>query len=373
MSETRLEDGGDLDRPQRDPGARLPHRRADGSRLLRRGGVLDRCAASCRAQAVGAVMEAMLVASIDHGVTPPSTLAVRNAAADRCAAQRLLGRGRAGGQPPPRRRGGELHEAACARCRAGRRRVESTRRRRGGSDRPRRRPPTAACPGSGTASTPTTRAAGGCSRSAREAGVAGAARRRSPRPIVAALAKGGKKLPLNVDGAIAAVLADLGFSPELANGFFILARTAGLDGPRRRGAGARAADAPHRPVCRRVRRRGAAVAVRGRGEAEAVSSLVRKTSDQKDRTPDCRAVPRRRIDAMANYRIAWMPGDGIGNDCHGGDAPRARRVALRRDVHPRGHRLGVLVPRGRRPARRAPSTCWATSTPPCSAPSPRSR
>ena len=45
--------------------------------------------------------------------------------------------------------------------------------------------------------------------------------------IVAELAAGGKALPLNVDGAIAAVLADLGFHPDLANGFFILARTAG--------------------------------------------------------------------------------------------------------------------------------------------------
>ena len=45
--------------------------------------------------------------------------------------------------------------------------------------------------------------------------------------LVAELVATGKALPLNVDGAIAAVLADLGFAPELANGFFILARTAG--------------------------------------------------------------------------------------------------------------------------------------------------
>ena len=45
--------------------------------------------------------------------------------------------------------------------------------------------------------------------------------------IVWELAAGGKALPLNVDGAIAAVLADLGFHPDLANGFFILARTVG--------------------------------------------------------------------------------------------------------------------------------------------------
>jgi len=38
----------------------------------------------------------------------------------------------------------------------------------------------------------------------------------------------GKKQPINVDGAIAAVLLELGFEPELMNGFFIMARVPGL-------------------------------------------------------------------------------------------------------------------------------------------------
>ncbi len=38
----------------------------------------------------------------------------------------------------------------------------------------------------------------------------------------------GKALPINVDGAIAALLCDLGFPPEIGNAFFIIARTAGL-------------------------------------------------------------------------------------------------------------------------------------------------
>jgi len=38
----------------------------------------------------------------------------------------------------------------------------------------------------------------------------------------------GKRLPINVDGAIAAVLCELGFPPELGNAFFIMARTPGL-------------------------------------------------------------------------------------------------------------------------------------------------
>ncbi|HRX87078.1 MAG TPA: citryl-CoA lyase [Phycisphaerae bacterium] len=49
------------------------------------------------------------------------------------------------------------------------------------------------------------------------------------RLIESALAKQlGKKLPINVDGAIAAVLLELGFEPELMNGFFIIARVPGL-------------------------------------------------------------------------------------------------------------------------------------------------
>jgi citrate synthase len=46
--------------------------------------------------------------------------------------------------------------------------------------------------------------------------------------IQKALANKGKPLPINVDGAIAAVLVDLGFVPELANAFFFMARVPGL-------------------------------------------------------------------------------------------------------------------------------------------------
>jgi citrate synthase len=38
----------------------------------------------------------------------------------------------------------------------------------------------------------------------------------------------GKPLPINVDGAIAAVLCDLGITPEIGNAFFIIARVPGL-------------------------------------------------------------------------------------------------------------------------------------------------
>ena len=46
--------------------------------------------------------------------------------------------------------------------------------------------------------------------------------------IAAHFVKAGKKLPINVDGAIGAVLCELDFPVELANAFFIMARIPGL-------------------------------------------------------------------------------------------------------------------------------------------------
>jgi len=43
-----------------------------------------------------------------------------------------------------------------------------------------------------------------------------------------ALAKTGKNLPINVDGAMGAILADLGFPTEVMNGLFMIARVPGL-------------------------------------------------------------------------------------------------------------------------------------------------
>ena len=60
-----------------------------------------------------------------------------------------------------------------------------------------------------------------------EAGKAGDGVRMA-RAFEEAFAKSGKPLPLNVDGAIAAVLIDLGIAPGLANAFFMIARVPGL-------------------------------------------------------------------------------------------------------------------------------------------------
>jgi hypothetical protein len=47
---------------------------------------------------------------------------------------------------------------------------------------------------------------------------------------------------------------------------------------------------------------------------------------------------------MSKYRIAWMPGDGVGVD-----VMDAAQIKARRRICPRRHRLGILV-QGRRSA-----------------------
>jgi citryl-CoA lyase len=173
---------------------------------------------------VGRLMDALLVASLDHGVTPPSTLAVRNAASTGGSLNACLA---SGALAVNRHHGGAVEDcmhllsrgaplvaagegAAAAATTLIREEKEAGRRLPGfghriHSDDPRSRRLLAL---------------------AREAGVAGP-HVALAEAIESVLASSGKKLPLNVDGAIAAVLADLGFPSALANGFFILARTAG--------------------------------------------------------------------------------------------------------------------------------------------------
>jgi len=62
---------------------------------------------------------------------------------------------------------------------------------------------------------------------AREAGAFGD-HCRTAKAVEATFEAAGKSLPINVDGAIGAVLADLGFEPEVMNGLFMIARVPGL-------------------------------------------------------------------------------------------------------------------------------------------------
>ena len=62
---------------------------------------------------------------------------------------------------------------------------------------------------------------------AREAGAFGT-HCETAEAVEACFAAAGKSLPINVDGAIGAVLGDLGFEPEVMNGLFMIARVPGL-------------------------------------------------------------------------------------------------------------------------------------------------
>ena len=62
---------------------------------------------------------------------------------------------------------------------------------------------------------------------AREAGVDGPYMK-AARAVEKSFADAKKALPINVDGAIGAILADLGMNPAAFNGIFMIARTPGL-------------------------------------------------------------------------------------------------------------------------------------------------
>ena len=118
--------------------------------------------------AVARLMDAILVSSIDHGATPPSALSARTVAST-----------------------GATLSASVA---AG---VMSINRHHGG-------------------------AIEDCARQLK-AIADGAAR-----AVEKAFANAKKSLPINVDGAIGAILADLGMNPATFNGIFMVARTPGL-------------------------------------------------------------------------------------------------------------------------------------------------
>jgi citrate synthase len=177
-------------------------------------------------EAEGKLLDAILVSSVDHGVTPPSTLAARIAASTGAPVNAALASGvlavnrfhggavegcmnaLAEALAEMKEAGVSREEAAAAiveRYREAGRRVEGFGHRLHDDD----------------------------PRAARLFALAeelGLAREGIPtaRALEAALASAaGKALPLNVDGAIAACLFELGFEPYAANAFFILARMPG--------------------------------------------------------------------------------------------------------------------------------------------------
>ncbi|HJN64818.1 MAG TPA: citryl-CoA lyase [Pirellulales bacterium] len=172
----------------------------------------------------GKLMEAIIVSSIDHGATPPSVLAARTVAstgaplsASVAAGIMAINRHHGGaitncakqlGDIIDHADGGDLQAAAKTMLaqwkRSGIRMSGFGHRIHSADPRTERLLELALV-------------AGACGKHV------GAAR-----AVAKVFAGNGKPLPINVDGAIAAVLADLGFDPEMMNGLFMIARTPGL-------------------------------------------------------------------------------------------------------------------------------------------------
>lgn len=176
---------------------------------------------------VGKLMDAMLVSSIDHGVTPPSALAARSAASTGAPLNAAIA---AGILNINKHHGGAIQDcmeviqeglerkAACGKSipETAQNMIEdfsATKRK---------------IPGLGHrihTNDPRTKK---LFSMAKELGISGDGVAMLQALADSLEAKTGKSLPINVDGAIAALLVDLKIPRELANGFFIMARVPGL-------------------------------------------------------------------------------------------------------------------------------------------------
>jgi succinyl-CoA synthetase alpha subunit len=172
------------------------------------------------------LMDAILVSSIDHGATPPSALSARNVASTGATLSASVA---AGIMSINRHHGGAIEDCARqlkaiadraardsisleeAATRTLRTMSEAGERMSGFGHRVHTKDPRTAR----------------LFELAREAGVDGA-HMQAARAVEKAFADAKKSLPINVDGAIGAILADLGMNPAAFNGIFMIARTPGL-------------------------------------------------------------------------------------------------------------------------------------------------
>jgi succinyl-CoA synthetase alpha subunit len=176
--------------------------------------------------AVARLMDGILVSSIDHGATPPSALSARNVASTGATLSASVA---AGIMSINRHHGGAIEDCARqlksildraardsisleeAATRTLRAMNEAGERMSGFGHRVHNKDPRTAR----------------LFELAREAGVDGAYIQ-AARAVEKAFAAAKKSLPINVDGAIGAILADLGMNPAAFNGIFMIARTPGL-------------------------------------------------------------------------------------------------------------------------------------------------
>lgn len=180
-------------------------------------------------RSIGKLFGAALVSSIDHGVTPPSTLAARNVATTgaplrACIAAGVLGFGAY--------HGGDIErcmrflQQALARVRDGATHMEAAEQVLQDCEKSGQRPP-----GFGHRIHTSDPRATRLLQMAHELELDGEhvrTIRTIDRVLISRRDAGGPALPLNVDGAIAAVCGDMGFEPELGNALFIIARVPGL-------------------------------------------------------------------------------------------------------------------------------------------------
>ncbi|MEX2218583.1 MAG: citryl-CoA lyase [Phycisphaerales bacterium] len=175
------------------------------------------------------LMDAILVSSIDHGATPPSTLAARTVASTGASLSQSVA---AGISSINKHHGGAIEDCArylrglLDRAAAEKQALDAVAsadvaRVKGSGDR---------VAGFGH------RVHTKDPRTARLFELAGEAGLReepsthigAARAVERAFAATGKPLPINVDGALGAILADLGLDPRQFNGLFMIARTPGL-------------------------------------------------------------------------------------------------------------------------------------------------
>ena len=179
--------------------------------------------------AIGRMLNAILVSSIDHGVTPPSTLAARNVATSGAPLKDCVAAGILAFGP---HHGGDIEscmrflDAGLTAVRSGKSHQQAADRLVDDCLREHQTPP-----GFGHRFHTRDPRAARLFQMALELELEGEhvrMMRAAERAVEARTADFGRALPINVDGAIAAVSADLGFAYELGNAIFLISRLPGL-------------------------------------------------------------------------------------------------------------------------------------------------
>jgi citrate synthase len=178
--------------------------------------------------AIGSLMEAILVSFIDHGATPPSTLAARNTATTgaslrSCVAAGVLGFGKY--------HGGDI-ESCMHFLDTGLEMVRQGASYRDAADRIVEKclQHDEALPGFGHRFHTRDPRAARLFQMALELEVEGEHVQmiRAVEMVITERDQTGSPLPVNIDGAIAAVSADIGIPPSVANALFIISRVPGI-------------------------------------------------------------------------------------------------------------------------------------------------